>query len=331
MENNNYKSSPANWKLRIISGLIIVAVLIGIFCLRMLSEYVFDLLIGIVAIFGAFEVENLLHKMDRPTWTMGVGLFPIICFVSLILTIQSDLNFYYYILFTFAALAFMFLVLLLLPVMFTKWGNKCRVKDEYASSLKYYAFVKALNTVFVCLWPVFLMSFAFLINHFNGIGTPIAQIYTNTDHVDIGLLGLIMMIATSVFADVCAMLAGRFIGGPKISLTKLGPGKSWIGLFAGILGAMIGACVVFAIFNSIESYNIMFTNHGISFGSFLLGGFFCGIFTMLGDIFSSFFKRKAVVKDFSNLIPGHGGVMDRCNGLTLNAVMVFIVLMIMFR
>ena len=331
MEDNNYKASPANWKLRIVSGVIILFALVGIFLLRMVSEYVFDLLIGIVAIFSAFEVENLLHKMDRPTWTSVIGFFPIVCFASLILAIQSDLSFYHYILIAFGVLAFLFLLMLLLPVMFSKWGNKCRVKDEYASSLKYYAFVKAMNTVFVCLWPVFLMSFAFLINHFNGLGMPNAETYTNTLHVDIGLLGLIMMITTSVFADVFAMLAGRFIGGPKISLTKLGPGKSWIGLFSGILGATIGACVVFAIFNSFESYNVMFDSQGISFVSFLLGGFFCGIFTMLGDIFSSFFKRKAVVKDFSNLIPGHGGVMDRCNGLTLNAVMVFIVFIIMFR
>ena len=330
MEKNGCKS-PANWKARIISGSIILVALVCVFGLRMLSEYVFDMLIGIAAIFSAFEVENLLHKMDRPTWTGGIGIFPIVCFVSLIITIQSSWNFYYYILLVFCFLIFMFLILLLLPVMFSTWGNKCRIKDEYASSLKYYSFTKAINTVFVCLWPTFLMSFAFLINHFGGLGIANTELYSNSFDVDLGFLGLIILIATTVCADVCAMLAGRFIGGPKISLTKLGPGKSWVGLFSGILGAMIGACIVFAIFNSIDAYNQMFASIGISFWSFLVGGLFCGIFTMLGDIFSSFFKRRAGVKDFSDLIPGHGGVMDRCNGLTLNAVMVFILLMILFR
>ena len=328
---NNVKSSPANWKSRIISGTIILVILIGIFCLRLVNNYVFDLLIGIVAIFSAFEVENLMHKMDRPTWSSGVGMFPIVCFVALILTIHSGLVYYHYILITIVALIFMFLIMLLLPVMFSKWGNKCRVKDEYASSLKYYSFTKATNTVFVCLWPTLLMSFAFLTNHFVELGMPNAETYANTYHTDVGLLGLITMVTTTVFADVCAMLAGRFIGGPKISLEKLGPGKSWVGLFAGILGAMIGAVLVFVVFNSFDSYSSMFNAQGINFTSFLVGGLCCGIFTMAGDIFSSFFKRKAVVKDFSNLIPGHGGVMDRCNGLTLNAVMVFILFVVLFR
>ena len=328
---NNVKSSPANWKMRIISGSIILVALVGLFCLRLVSNYVFDLLIGIVAIFSAFEVENLLHKMDRPTWTFGIGIFPIICFVSLILCIHSGLSFYHYILISIVALVFMFLIMLLLPVMFSKWGNKCRVKDEYASTLNVYSLTKALNTVFVCLWPVFLMSFAFLTNHFSELGMPNAETYSTTYKVDIGLLGLVMLISTSMFADIFAMLAGRFIGGPKISLTKLGPGKSWVGLFGGIIGAMIASEIVFFIFDSFSGYSSMFNAQGLTWVSFLLGGLGCGVLTMLGDIFSSFFKRKAVVKDFSNLIPGHGGVMDRCNGLTLNAVMVFILFVIFFR
>ncbi|MBR4270981.1 MAG: phosphatidate cytidylyltransferase [Clostridia bacterium] len=330
MENNNYKS-PANWASRIISAVIIVAILVGLFFLRSLSAYVFDLLIGIVAIFSAFEVENLLHKMDRPTWATIVGAFPIIVFVSIILSINLNLNFYYYITIVMGVLIFVFLLMLVLPLMFSKWGNRCRVKDNFASSLKFYSFSKAINTVFVCVWPTLLMSFAFLINHFSELVVS-SGVYSNSFHVDFGLLGLVLLISTTVCADVFAMLAGRFIGGRKISLEKLGPGKSWTGLIAGIIGATIASVIVFFIFESIAWYDDMFVTVGVTWLDFLIGGIFFGIFSMAGDIFSSLFKRRAVVKDFSNIIPGHGGVMDRCNGMLMNAVMVFVFLiLILFR
>ncbi len=330
MENNNYKS-PANWVTRSISAVIILAVLVGLFFLRTLSAYVFDLLIGIIAIFSAFEVENLLHKMDRPTWSAVVGMFPIIIFIAVILSINLHLNFYHYIMIVLGVLLFIFLIVLILPLMFTKWGSRCRVKDGYASSLKFYSLSKALNTVFVCVWPTLLMSFAFLINHFSELVIS-SGVYSNSFHVDFGLLGLVLLISTTVCADVFAMLAGRFIGGRKISLEKLGPGKSWTGLIAGIIGATIASVIVFLVFESIAWYDDMFVTAGISWVDFLIGGIFFGIFSMAGDIFSSLFKRRAVVKDFSNIIPGHGGVMDRCNGMLLNAVMVFVFLiLVLFR
>ena len=334
MENNNNYKSPANWISRSISAVIIVAVLVGVFFLRTLSAYVFDLLIGVVAIFSAFEVENLLHKMDRPTWTTMVGLFPIIIFVAIILSINLNLSFYHYIIIALGVLLLIFLIAWILPLMFSKWGNRCRVKDGYASSLKFYSFSRAINTVFVCVWPTLLMSFAFLINHFSElvVASYSSGNYENSFNVDFGLLGLVLLIATTVCADVSAMLAGRFIGGKKISLEKLGPGKSWTGLVAGIVGAMVASIIVYFIFESIASYDQMFFAFNVTWVDFLIGGLFFGIFSMAGDIFSSLFKRRAVVKDFSNIIPGHGGVMDRCNGMLMNAVMVFVFLiLILFR
>ena len=52
-------------------------------------------------------------------------------------------------------------------------------------------------------------------------------------------------------------------------------------------------------------------------------GLVASIFTQLGDLFVSLLKRKANVKDSGNILPGHGGIMDRCDGLCFNAVWVF--------
>lgn len=327
----NTASTPAKWWPRIISGAVILAVLVGCFFLRELSEYVFDLLIGTIMIICAYEVENLLHKMDRPTWSVCVGFFPVLSFMMIIIATNVGLNFYHFILINLGILVIMFLVMFALPLIFGKWGNKRKVEDGYSSSTVFYSVSKAMNTIFVCLWPTFFLSFAFILNHFgqmdfaNGVTS-----YYSTSGVDFGLLALIMLFVTSMFADTFAMLTGRLLKGPKVNLEKLGPGKSWSGLIGGVVGATIASLIIFTIFDSIPVYNQMFSALNISVWVFLIGGIFSGVFNMCGDLFSSLFKRRAVVKDFSQIIPGHGGVMDRCNGLLANAIFVFIFFIILF-
>ncbi|MBO5102571.1 MAG: phosphatidate cytidylyltransferase [Clostridia bacterium] len=330
MENKKSINTPAKWWPRIISGAIILVALVGCFFLRELSEYVFDLLIGVIMVFCAFEVENLLHKMDRPTWTTPIGLYPILCFAMIVISANTNLNFYHFILINLGILVLYFIALFAFPLIFSKLGNKMKVREGFIGSLGYYSFSKSMNTIFVCLWPTFLFSFAFIINHFTQLGISETANYYINSGVDLGLMGLVLLFASSMFADTFAMLTGRFIKGPKINLEKLGPGKSWTGFIGGIVGAMVASVVVFTIFNCFGGYSDLFNSLQISVWTFLLGGLFCGLFNMGGDLFSSLFKRRAVVKDFSQLIPGHGGVMDRCNGLLVNAVFVFVFFIILF-
>ena len=329
-EKQKVTNTPANFLPRILWGAVILIVLVGFLGLRILSEYVFDVLIACLMVMCAIEVENLLHKMDRPTHYVAVALYPILIFICTIISAESGLNYAYLILLNVAILVVMALLLFALPLIFSKWGMRAKARDNFDGSLAYYAFQKTMNTVFVCLWPTFLMSFMFILNHFNSLDiSGVAETYANSG-ADIGLMALVLMFATSMFADTFAMLTGRFVGGPKISLTKLGPGKSYAGLIGGIIGACIASVIVFAIFNAFDIYSNLFNSFNYTIWTFLLGGLFCGIFTMGGDLFSSFFKRKAVVKDYSNLIPGHGGIMDRCNGLLVNAVLVFTFFIILF-
>ena len=329
-ENQKVTNTPANFLPRIIWGTVILVVLVGFFGLRILSEYVFDVLIACLMVMCAIEVENLLHKMDRPTHYVAVALYPILIFICTIIAVNLGLNYAHLILLNVAILVVMALLLFALPLIFHSWGMRAKARDNFEGSMTYYAFSKTLNTMFVCLWPTFLMSFMFILNHFSSLSmSGVAEIYVNSG-ADLGLLALVLLFATSMFADTFAMLTGRFIGGPKISLTKLGPGKSWFGLIGGIIGACIASVIVFAIFNAFSAYNGLFVSLNYSIWTFLLGGLFCGIFTMGGDLFSSLFKRRAVVKDYSHLIPGHGGIMDRCNGLLVNAVFVFVFFIILF-
>ena len=101
-------------------------------------------------------------------------------------------------------------------------------------------------------------------------------------------------------SDIFAYFAGRAIGGPKLAPT-ISPNKTWAGLIGGMGGAaVIGAAAAYAF----------------DLGPvFLLAGAPMGLIAQLGDLYESKVKRRAGVKDSGTLLPGHGGVLDRLDGL----------------
>ena len=325
MENLNQTNNPANMGKRIISAIIIVIVLGAFIGLRQISEstiFLFDILIGFLMILGTFEVEGVLRKMDRPVYNAGLGLYPVVCFAVLIISILTNLSYIYFLLLCLAGLVLTFLGLFLFGILAKKTTIKNMYLDGYETSRTRYVFDKSLNTVLGCIYPTFLLCFLFLINHF--------ELFTDVDlSADVGLLGIILLFVTTFFADTCAMLTGRLIKSKKINLEKLGKGKSWSGFVGGIVGAMIGAIIIYFIFNA-AGYATFFAEHNVQWWQFLVLGVIFGLVNMTGDIIASYIKRRAEVKDFSDFIPGHGGTMDRINGLVFNCVIVFVFMVLLF-
>jgi phosphatidate cytidylyltransferase len=114
-------------------------------------------------------------------------------------------------------------------------------------------------------------------------------------------------------ADVCAYFAGRTIGGPKLA-PKFSPKKTW----AGLGGAVLGAAAVSLIFASYIPTKPAAIPLAILAGAL-------AVFEQVGDIFESAFKRHHGVKDSGTLLPGHGGVIDRVDGLVAVAVAAVII------
>jgi phosphatidate cytidylyltransferase len=113
--------------------------------------------------------------------------------------------------------------------------------------------------------------------------------------------------------DIAAYFSGKLIGGPKI-WTKISPNKTWAGLLGGMLAA--GIIGVITSFFVSHSFILMF-----------IGGACIAVTAQIGDFFESWVKRKFDVKDSGNIIPGHGGVMDRMDGfVTVATVFAFIVI-----
>jgi phosphatidate cytidylyltransferase len=121
--------------------------------------------------------------------------------------------------------------------------------------------------------------------------------------------GIILFLLMLVWAtDIAAYFAGRFIGGPKIYV-KISPNKTW----AGLAGGMIASGLVGA-FGSVFMHSL-----GL-FSMFIIGALLA-VVSQAGDFLESWIKRQFEVKDSGNLIPGHGGLMDRVDGLTTVAVL----------
>jgi phosphatidate cytidylyltransferase len=120
---------------------------------------------------------------------------------------------------------------------------------------------------------------------------------------------LFWMFAVIWSTDIFAFFAGKNLGGPKLA-PQISPNKTWSGLFGGVIAS--------AVIGFLSSF--MFSG-GVIF--FILTSIFLAIIEQLSDLLESKFKRIFGVKDSGNIIPGHGGVLDRLDGMMLVAPVLF--------
>ena len=116
--------------------------------------------------------------------------------------------------------------------------------------------------------------------------------------------------------DSVAMFVGKLVEGPKLAPT-LSPRKT----VSGLLGGVAAASLLPLLLNLIPVYNI--TNYIPTSLTVLMCQFaFIGVVAQISDLFISYFKRKFKIKDSGNIIPGHGGMLDRFDSITLTAPIV---------
>jgi phosphatidate cytidylyltransferase len=135
---------------------------------------------------------------------------------------------------------------------------------------------------------------------------------------------LLAAIGVVICTDSGAYFTGRAIGGPKIA-PRISPSKTWAGLFGGMAFAAIFLAVMAGVFFYTAGYRTWSELIDIAWddatGAALVGALLA-VVAQAGDFFQSWLKRKAGVKDSSRLIPGHGGVFDRIDGMLAVALVV---------
>ena len=127
---------------------------------------------------------------------------------------------------------------------------------------------------------------------------------------DNGFWSIIFLFYIVILTDIGAYVFGRLYGKTKL-IERVSPNKTWEGSLGGFILAVLGGieCYLYAIF-----FELPITS---TFWHFLIGAAVLSIFSQLGDLFESWAKRVYSVKDSGSIIIGHGGFLDRVDGLLL--------------
>lgn len=160
-----------------------------------------------------------------------------------------------------------------------------------------YNFIDVSTTILGFLYVGIFFSFIVLINQ---------KTYGNY------LVWLVFI--SSWLCDTTAYYVGRSLGKTKLC-PKVSPKKTIEGSLGGLLGSAV-ACTLFGF--AISKYNV-----SIPLYHYFIIGILCGVFCQFGDLVASSIKRYVNVKDYSNLIPGHGGILDRFDSILFSSVVVY--------
>ena len=128
---------------------------------------------------------------------------------------------------------------------------------------------------------------------------------------------LLMIFVGSSLADTFAYLVGSTIGGKKLC-PKISPNKTISGAIGGLLGGMIGGVVLYFIYKPVFAFDYAWI-------VMMVVGLVGALFTEIGDLFESAIKRYVGIKDMGKIFPGHGGVLDRIDGIIFASVVMAII------
>lgn len=134
----------------------------------------------------------------------------------------------------------------------------------------------------------------------------------------IGLAWTVFAFVIAWSSDIMAYLAGSLVGGPKL-WPRFSPNKTWSGFIGGLAAGTLAGAIMAGGFPQWFSF---WPDMGLGAVWGALLGFTAAVATMAGDLWESALKRRYGVKDAGNLIPGHGGLLDRVDGLMFAVVVV---------
>lgn len=304
-------------KDRVLTGSVIAVVYVAVF---LLATYVhpifFDVFIFLLATMGVYEMckavacftSEPIFLLDLITVIVGFAGF----WFSQYFFKSNAAGMTGY----FVALAVMILVTVLVTAF-----SKVFVKGN------------AVSTIFVMMYPSALLMFAVGINYFIDWMSPLGIIKASMPYRNAGIA---LMFLVPALTDVFAYQIGSTIKGKKLC-PSISPNKTISGAIGGLFGGIFGAGIVLLLSYLAFTYNVNLFGLGnrltgdwtTTIINFIALGLFGSVFDQAGDLVASFFKRRAGIKDYSNLLPGHGGVLDRVDGFMFCGVFFYLYFSVM--
>jgi len=284
-------------KKRLITGLIIALVWAGIATVSLILEgrlfYIFDIFVLGLAVISCFELMRLVKQKFAQPYEFLIIITIFLSFGAYFVLNQFNETM------DFALLAFTLVIVLAIALAFIL------VKISKVRSLQH-----AITTSFVLIYPLSIFIFMLGINTISPI------------HVRAAAILLLFLIAP--LTDTFAFLTGSILKGPKLA-PKISPKKTVSGAMGGLIGGILAGILVYGMIASglFDFFSLRRITGQLDIMHFIFMGLLGSVFTQAGDLIASSIKRKMDAKDFSNLLPGHGGIMDRIDGMIMAAAAIY--------
>ena len=166
-----------------------------------------------------------------------------------------------------------------------------QINSKIFSNIIYKYFINAIFTVYLIIFCIF--------------------IFYCSNILQLKII-IFLLLFGCIASDVGGFIVGKTFKGPK--LTKISPNKTYSGAIGSFLFTFLILSIFIFIFKAKFSYNVVILS------------FFTSLSCQIGDLFFSFLKRKAQIKDTGNFLPGHGGILDRVDGMLFGVPVGFITL-----
>lgn len=206
-----------------------------------------------------------------------------------------------------------------LMVFLTRWGtapDQLVLASDFFTTVIIIAAFLGCMTVYVLTFPKF-RSEQVMASFFSFVYAPVLMAFVfRARTLPYGIFMYALIFVCSSVCDTCALAAGMMFGKHKMA-PVLSPKKTIEGAVGGLLGSAVCSVILAYILKMMypgEDFRIQFLIIGV-----------CGaLISMIGDLAASAIKRNHDIKDYGNLIPGHGGIMDRFDSIIFTAPLIYI-------
>lgn len=281
---------------RFFTSLIIIIVYLSVLALSLfVSNFFFDIFTVALMIGAGLEVSRAISNKYAKTYDQLIFVNILLGYLTFILITHymnsGGITAYFGVL----------LICIIICVVYTMFSKKKTMNN-------------AASTILTLAYPVSFMIYMLGLNY---IASPFRT------------AALFFIFLIPCVTDTFAYLIGSIFKGPKLC-PSVSPNKTISGGIGGLVGGLLGGAVLLLL----ATYQI-FGLQPIGASTvtnvihYLVIGLFGAFFVQAGDLIASFLKRNCGIKDFGKILPGHGGIMDRIDGMIVFAVFLFIYLNIL--
>ncbi len=293
-ENKPPKKQRSNLAQRSLTAIFIAILYVAPIVLRaFVHELFFDALVLVLTAFASYEFAKAISvKFAKPVITfVFINVFLGYALYKILGVVTGE-----YTLMTYFVSTLITFIACLATGMFSKK----------------YTVDSVLSTLFSMIYPGLIMS---CLMHLNYLG-------------DYSMTAIVLAFIVSTLTDTMAYFVGCAVKGPKLCPT-ISPKKTISGAIGGLLGGVGGGIIVYFLARAnvlgVQPVMAAFVPNLLHFIVLGLGG---ALFCQIGDLLSSYVKRAVGIKDYGTILKGHGGFMDRVDGLIVTATYICIYLMI---